>query len=153
MTVDVERLQRQLEFKEAELLTTKEENILLRRIIRSILTVVPELPQVPKDLDLSVPDTHEASYQERREHFTELQRYVFTVLLGLANHGEREITTKKMVASFANRFRRIYGEMTNPGETIGRRLRELAELKRVVKPTPETWFPAPEELEPPPTAT
>jgi hypothetical protein len=127
------------------------------RVIRAILERVKELPEVPQGLDLTVSELPERSFSQRRGRLTQLQSLVYNVLVILAKHDEQAhqispITNKRVVTAFQNLAasnpKGAYAQAlprTNPGETIGRRLRELRELGRVAKPTPETWYPIPEE--------
>jgi hypothetical protein len=138
MTVDPDRYRDQMTFLEAERTRLRQENHLLKRTIKSAIGAIEF--DIPVEISLELPDEITESWSEKSHKFAGIRSQLLETALHLIKTYGIAVHHDQILRAFKNRFARTFESITNPGETIPRRLRELAEMGYLTRPQQGYYF-------------
>ena len=138
MTINPERHRDHMTFLEAERARLREENYRLKRTIKSAIGAMEF--DVPAEITLEVPDEETESWAEKSQKFAGIRSQLLETALHLIKTYGIAVHQDDILRAFKNRFPRSFESITNPGETIPRRLRELAEMGCLTRPEQGYYF-------------
>ena len=112
----------------------RDENFLMKRCFKAAIIYLPI--KIPEHIDISTPEDEQEKvpWAERSERFDQIRSKVLEVVLHLNKQLGRPISYDEIISAFKVRYSRLYGEMSNSGETLSRRVRELRSSNYLVSP-------------------
>lgn len=147
MTVDPQAKDRYEEFKARKLEALERENFMMKRTIQTSLGFIHY--NIPPEIDLTTPETEKERWTDKAQQFSVIRSKLLETTIYLCKLYGRAVATREVINCFENRHRVVFRTMNNPGETIPRRLRELADPREgyLIRPEDGHWFIGPKSVE------
>lgn len=138
-------LKENLEFYQRQCDILKHEVFLLKKTIQKAIGYINF--KIPPEITLETEKQTLIHWSDKYKKFAGLRSQLLKVTLDLIYLTNKPVHQDKIISTFKRRYPKTYSRITSPGETLPRRLRELAQEEWLVRPEQGYYFIGPKSLE------
>jgi hypothetical protein len=139
--VDLERLHKELDFLYRQIAILRGENFLLKRAIKAALGYASVA--IPDTISLEVPEEPTESWSEKAKRFSAVDSAICKVVVKYVSEEGKPAHYDDIINRFKMAFPTLFRNITNPGDTISRRCRQLREEGYLASCSPGYFQPGP----------
>jgi len=138
------KLREDLKFYQCQCEALRYEVLLLKKTIQKAITYIKF--EIPAEITLETEKQSLVHWSEKYKKFAGLRSQLLKVTLDLIHLTNKPVHQDKIISAFERRYPKTYSRITSPGETLPRRLRELAQEGWLIRPEQGYYFAGPKSV-------